>query len=348
MEGNQNGAGTGGTVDFGANGNNTVGTGSVSNANNVAGTMGNAPVGNSPFNSGMMNTPIASGSSDVVLNSGEKKSKKWLVIGGIIGVLVIVIVVFAMMSRGGGFGGRATDLRSSFNIYANYFLSGEAKNDDLPDEFSGEVVVDEETGEEWEYSSFFEKYLAGETDAGEDYMSSLKKYFSTFYDYYMNEMKRYPSAVDYLNDYKSDFDLILAYYSGEDLGFRTLAMKYVDGGKEGVESYIDEVVAGYQDLDNGDFNSALTNYAKKELEMIVWYDEVGCMNGSEINTECSSNNEEGEVLEDEMAWFNNELRVLINDAESNINAGIFELKNIVYGDASEYTEDEKEEMEKNG
>ena len=80
---------------------------------------------------------ISSGTGDIVLSSGngEKKRswKRWGIIGGIAAVVVLVVALLAVgVGRQSGSGGmRASNVREAFNLYANYFLTGETSKEDI-------------------------------------------------------------------------------------------------------------------------------------------------------------------------------------------------------------------------
>ena len=66
-----------------------------------------------------MQGPISSGSGDIVLPTSEKKSKKGLIIGVVVGAIVVLCVSVALILNFGNFGSKQFD---SFNVFANYFL----------------------------------------------------------------------------------------------------------------------------------------------------------------------------------------------------------------------------------
>lgn len=372
MEGNQNGVGTGGAVNFGSSsgGGNTMRTptaGPVGTAGaaNAFGTgmpsvgQGNVmPTATNPFGP---TAPITSGTGDVTLQ-GDKKPKKWWLIGGFLGVIVIAAIAFAVIKLTGGFGAQASDLKSAFNIYANYYLTGEEKNEDLlepeitiEEEVELEVqengeTVDVEDDEDVidELDNYFTKYIGGEKEDGDgEYLVKLKAYFDTFYDFYIKNMGKYTFAVDYIDEYKKEFDLLIAYYSGPVLRVDEILDCYSSGGEDAAREYISEISSSYSDVDveiddDMTFQETVENYGEAELKQVMWYERVGCLKGGEVDYDCviEKENEESEAIGESISKYSLAIRSNLNEMESNVASGIFRLKNIVYGEDGEFYEDE--------
>ena len=75
-----------------------------------------------------MQGPISSGSGDIVLPTSEKKSKKGLIIGVVVGAIVVLCVSVALILNFGNFGSKQFD---SFNVFANYFLYGKDSDEEI-------------------------------------------------------------------------------------------------------------------------------------------------------------------------------------------------------------------------
>ncbi|MBR3169294.1 hypothetical protein IKF23_02540 [Candidatus Saccharibacteria bacterium] len=398
MEGNQNGTGTGGAVNFGSSlgGGNTMGTptagpvGAFGTGMTSAGQGSAMPTATNPFGP---TAPIASGTGSVTLQGDKKRlNKKWIIVGLVsVGLVAIVIGVVFMMNNGRG--AKAHDLKSAFNIYANYYLSGEAKDEDLSEseineaegasdedgelddifdedfkddaddagsdgsdgstyEESGEDGGTVEDGmvdeEEPEYDSYFGRYLAGEEE-NEKYLETLNKHFETFYNYYLGELNNSESDLEFIKSYKKDFDLAMTYYSTAPLDWNSLLAKYTNNGESATSAYIEEASESYKDLDDEDFHNAVLNYAEESLKLMVRYDEAGCISEGEVDYECVDNNDaKNEEIDNAISRYDSEVRRILNNAETNIGAGIYELRDIVYSYVDGLTSEEREEMEEDG
>ena len=355
----------------------------ISSTPNMTGTRGTGafapgayrPMSARPMNSGMMpaaQMPIASGTGDIVLSkdTGGSKSKKWWIIGGAIGaVLVVALVVLAIINNGGFGGPKATDLRSAFNIYANYLLIGEAKNEEIVEpelnfeedleeenevEETGNIVenlddIEEGVDVEDESDSFFIKYIDGRIeDEDVDYLNNLSDYFNRFYNYYVNEMEQYQFATEYVENYKSSLDLAVTYHNGSMLEKDVLYEKFTNGGSDAVEEYINETSSSYDEIiinNNNDesFREVLIEYGEAELRQFEWYQEVGCLKDGEIDYDCVEGKEDERslVIEDSIIKYDTEINEFIEAAVTTVNNGVFRLKSILNEDAAEfYTDDE--------
>lgn len=395
MEGNQNGTGTGGAVNFGSSlgGGNTMKT-SASSQVGVTGTVGvnstsaaRAGVSSTGQRSAMPTAtnnfgptvPIASGTGDVTLES-DKKTKKWWLIGGFLGVIVIAAIIFAVIKLNGGFGARASDLKSAFNIYANYYLTGEAKDEDLPesdteDEGDGsenvdpEMVSEDEVFEDEEgvvlieeddemdgvQDSYFARYIGGEkTDGDKDYLTKLKSHFDTFYDYYTKSMGNYQFAIDYIDEYKQNLDLLVTYYNGPAFDSDVLLEQYNNGGEEAAEKLISEEIDLFEEdvvKDEISFQDMIISYGESEIKRFSWYESVGCLVDGTIDYECAMEKEDEneEVLDDSGTWkFEMTMFDFLNEAEAEVYDGIFRLNAIVNRDDPEFNEDEVYVKENDG
>ncbi len=407
MEGNQNGSGTGGTVNSGVNGSNsgTIGpkmdnagvnnsgvarpnaTGVVSKTTSAGVAPGvgsplvnsgqtqptwNQPNNSGVYNSGMVNAPIASGSSDIIINNDSKKSKKWWIIG-IVCAVALVVIVFVIIKAVGGFGTRATNLRSAFNNYANYFLTGEAKDEDIPaleteaiettpedvmdwdivvksdaEEIVEEIENGEVIGEEsdgTETTTYFYSNIIGGEDSPK-YRENIRKYFDDFYSYYIAVTKDDEYATTLMDDYKNSFELILAYYSNDSLDRGKMISLYMEGGEDAVNSRIDEISNSFVDIkpiSGLNMMTLIKSYGQSELKLIKKSEAMGCLSGNEIDYDCVENHYDDEYDQqlEEASEYESDIFNLLDNAETDLYIGIYSFATIAYD--QDYGIEEKEE-----
>lgn len=366
----------------------------MSSTSNVTGARGTGafapgayrPMSARPMNSGMMpaaSMPIASGTGDIVLSKdtgGSSKSKKWWIIGGAIGaVLVMALVVLAIINNGGFGGPKATDLRSAFNIYANYFLTGEAKDEDVSgagideemvteDDLSDVVEVESETTSneaserdiEDESSSEedgeIEELLNGiyffenaNGDEGKEYRETIKKYFDTFYGFYTDAVQDDENALEVIEEYKRSFDFLMVYYESGGLDEERMLELYNSEGKEVVEDYINEVIESFGEIgaiDDEDVQDLMEADGQNKLNLMSSYQTLGCLVDDEADYDCleTKGGEEFQSLLEESSKTDEEVMTLIDNAEINVYAGLYDLGNVINNeDGDTNTEEDDEE-----
>ena len=340
------------------------------------------PISSTPTNPMATNTfsmmsgsmPVASGTGDIVLtkDSGSKNPKKWWLVGGIAGaVVVVILVVFAIMGVGGSFGAKATDLRSAFNIYANYFLTGEAKNEDLPDsdetsmlslelEYddadevendgenedeieiveNGDEVDDEESVDDESEDSFFYKNVGKDESAG--YRANLKEYFETFYGYYTDTWQDNEEAMNLIEEHRVLFDFMMIYYENDDLSERDIIKAYNDGGEGAAKEYVNAIANSFENLEDiygNNYYNLVIRYGLSEIALVKKYKELGCLLDEEINYECLDDNEEVEKLATTVTEYDYRMARLLNDVEIELHAQVYAFADIVYADLVENEEE---------
>lgn len=87
----------------------------------------------------MTHQTIMSGSGDVVLSTGgEKKGgrKKWIVVLAILAVVALLIGIGVWIKIKEDENGRITEIRNSFNMFANYVIDGEARTTKIDSDFN--------------------------------------------------------------------------------------------------------------------------------------------------------------------------------------------------------------------
>ncbi|MBR2741176.1 hypothetical protein IKD98_00220 [Candidatus Saccharibacteria bacterium] len=359
-----------GSIPTGSVSSNPMPINSMPSSSMATNSMQSNPMATNSFS--MMNgpMPVASGTGDIVLSkdSGGKNPKKWWIVGGVAGaVIVMVLVVFAIMGTGGGFGAKATDLRSAFNIYANYFLTGEAKNEDLPESNEASMVsfeleyddadgvenedeiemaenVEEVDGEDLTVDeseeSFF--YKNAGKDESADYRTNLKDYFETFYGYYTDVWQDNEEAMSLIEEYKVSFDFMMMYFENDDISERDIIEVYNDGGEAAAKEYVNTIAAPFENLDDiygNNYYNLVARYGLSEVALVKKYKELGCLIDEEINYECLDDNEDVEKLAATVTEYDYRIARLLDDVEIELHAQVYAFADIVYNDLVENEED---------
>lgn len=317
-------------------------------------------------------TPVSSGSGDIVLAPEKKSHKKmWMILAVTIGAVGIIIFVVVMLSKGGMEDVFVnTGLRGAFNQYANYFLSGEVStndievlndnntNDNLIDESDEAILEDvvgrsekteEDTGEPYENEAFFIRTMMADYNDEERYVEKITGYFSNFKDYYLRELGSYSETEELINNYENVFNIVLLSRGKGKLTRSEILDEYLRNGDSGAEKLIDNVVDAYKGLPNVngvDYGMLVSKYGQQELILIKKYQELGCVAGDSIDYECVSglSNDES-LLEIETLTYEyaDELESAIDNYNAELYSGIYSFASIVYNEAEIIEELKNEE-----
>ena len=227
-------------------------------------------------------TPIGSGTGDIIIDGMKEprdKKKLLLIIGAaVVGVTLLVLIVLGMSKLVNG-GVVASNAREAFNLYANYFLTGEISMEDIKEgdepveieeeeeeSIDGETIIDNE-GEDMdveiemkeinsveEDETFFDEMIRDSSKEGEEYRKKLMGYYLDYQKLYLDELKNeierskselmndnYVDMVEGLLDrYKHDLELVIAYYGGGSLMMDEILENYSEGGASKVNTLFDE------------------------------------------------------------------------------------------------------------
>ncbi len=257
--------------------------------NQMSGQMTSPMMNNTLPNQNMMQ-PMSSGAGDdIVLAGAEKKKPKLstiVIVAFAVLFAVVVLVLAITRTIGGGGGGNIKNTKEAFNRYANYYLYGEDKTDDIEMEYDGEN------------DSYFDLYFYDEEKQQENasYLSNLRGYFDDYYKLRYNELE---SGDDedyellYLEEYGKEFSIVFNYHSGAFLNESSIIDAYISGGEENVNELIGKTYAPYENLGsvNGvDFYSVVTELSRSEYELISQYNDDGCISDNRVINQCVISN----------------------------------------------------------
>lgn len=309
--------------------------------------------------------PISSGTGDIMIANDENRNpKKWLVLGGAaIAILIIVLIIFLVMRMAGGSSAGSSDLRSAFNIYANYFLTGEAKDEDLPEVtgFETETINEEDTADsirtdaQGDYvpqgganeSSVDDVYfyqhvgaVFNEEEDDKEYKEKILAYFKSFLKSYtdaekVSERNDEGEMVDLVEDYGKKLELVLEYDGAPNWSELALWEVYRDGGKSGLEEYVKKMSEPFKDLGvvNGkNYYELLLDYGEKYLDLLPKYEEMGCLTNEGVDYTCAEEKKDAnsEALEEVVSRDYSDLVDLIDKTEGDLYTELFDIKNEVY------------------
>lgn len=289
--------------------------------NQMSGQMTSPMMGDTLPNQNMMQTAPSGASGDIVLAGAEKKKPKLstIIIVALAVLFAVVILVLAITRTiGGGGGGNIKNTREAFNRYANYYLYGEDKTDDVMAEYSKSS------------ESFFEEYIYGE-DTAPDYMKNIQDFFGSFYDLYNNDMNNLGemdenNSKEYVDEYFQELKLVTEYYSGKNLTISDVLGFYLSGDRQGAAKSIEDYYTTYKEIGrihDVDFYDLVTKVALDELTLVGEYKSAGCIADETIDYECVVNNNIREK--------NSNLVNTINESRWNTQRFLYTLESDLYG-----------------
>lgn len=242
------------------------------------------------------NASVGSGSGDIVLGRGRKK-KTGLIVGIIIAVVCVVVGVILFITLGlpamdpkTGGGIKARNYEEAFNIYANYFLFGE--------ESKKAVDWEATTGED--FASYFQRVtetpfdvegvVTGQKTVGGE-IKKMRDDYSVFRKMYLNLKEKSDTMVQFVNDYEQLIEFANEYYNVGLPSEFSVADKYVEGGYDAAQDFINQVATAYESvgvLYDYDVSALIGDYGYNKLSVIEIYNQVGCMDEDGVDYTCVS------------------------------------------------------------
>lgn len=241
---------------------------------------------------GQMITSGLNNSGDVVLAPEKKSHKKWIIIGVVALVLIVILVVAFLIPKGGvNISGGA---KSAFNRYANYVLYGIDSTDQIG-----------QYNEEMDYLLY---------DLSDMELSERKAYFAKAGELLddFKEKNNGNSNYDFMNafsNYLSDFELAKLVYTNTTLDSDTL----VGSAYDNVRRY-GEYQADYEELSEKYLNDARAS---------------GCPEMEDVHDGCGTYMNADMLTQIDDDYF--EMIMLRDDAVTNTLVGCFNLSNMIYG-----------------
>ena len=290
-----------------------------------SGSFGGAPQGMTPQGFASQGQPIGSGGGDIVLGvSGEqRKSKKWLVVVGVVVMVVLVVLMVMMGVRGNGNSAViSNDAKTAFNRYANYFLYGDSKNDEMTDE----IPALAETAFIKQTESISE---------GSNYFQGLKALFDTFngsINSYLDEGDVYSSAL--IETYNSELSFITTYYDNDTLTREGILRVYNEGGKNKADEYIRELSDPFKNVGIiNDFNyyNLMLSWGDGNLSLIMFYEKNGCLNEGQIDYDCAAQktNDESKMISSDISKNSAEMDMVLNNSKTSLYYNLTDLNKFV-------------------
>ncbi len=290
-----------------------------------SGSFGGAPQGMTPQGFASQGQPIGSGGGDIVLGaSGEqRKSKKWLVVIGVVMVIVLAVLMVMMGVRGNGNSAViSNDAKTAFNRYANYFLYGDSKNNEMIDE----IPALAETAFIKQTESISE---------GSNYFQELKALFDTFngsINGYLDEEDDFGSAL--IETYNSELSFITTYYNNDTLTREGILRAYNEGGKNKADEYIRELSDPFKNVGIiNDFNyyNLMLSWGDGNLSLIMFYEKNGCLSEGQIDYDCAAQktNDESKMISSDISKNGSEMDMVLNNSKTSLYYNLSDLNKFV-------------------
>ena len=267
--------------------------------------------------------PISSGDGDVPLVM-EKKTKKWpLVLLGFLFVVALAVglISMAMPKEQGNSAVDAKNYQEAFNLYANYYLYGEAKTDEITAEYN-------------ETKESYLNNLIDEDNVPSEYLDNLVNYYAEFLSLYEGSSQDNEETMTLLNGYKAQLDLVTTYLREPFLTRSDILDAYLLSGEVAADSLIKTKLQSYKDLEkinDMSFYSYALNWAEQILKLGETYKSLGCVNEGNLSYSCiyEKENEEIENISDEAAEDYYYVLELLNNSRDNLYSQIFEINKTI-------------------
>lgn len=269
--------------------------------------------------------PISSGDGNVAL-APEKKTKRWLLV--LLGFLFVMALAAGLISMAipkeqDDYAVDAKNYQEAFNLYANYYLYGEAKTDEITVEYNEEV------------DSYFDKMI-DEDNISSEYLDDLKEYYTTFLDLYKDSSTKNDEVLEALDRYEDELNLTLVYLKNDFVVRSDIIDTYLSSGKEATEEFIETKLQPYKDLgkiDDLSFYNYALSWAEKILELAETYSNLGCVSDGNLSYSCIYENDDENVekISDEAAKDYYYISKLLNDSRDDLYSQIFETNELIKG-----------------
>ncbi|MBR0430951.1 hypothetical protein IJJ05_01515 [Candidatus Saccharibacteria bacterium] len=271
--------------------------------------------------------PISSGDGNVAL-APEKKTKRWpLVLLGFLFVVALAVGLISMAipkeQSDAGSSVSAKTYQEAFNLYANDYLYGEVKTDEITAEYNEEV------------DSYFDKMI-DEDNISSEYLDDLKEYYTAFLDLYKESSTENDEVLEILDKYKNELDLTIVYLKHDLVVRSDIIDTYLSSGKEATEEFIETKLQPYKDLgkiDDLSFYNYALSWAEKILELAETYSNLGCVSDGNLSYSCIYENDDENVekISDEAAKDYYYVSRLLNDSRDDLYSQIFEINELIKG-----------------
>lgn len=242
------------------------------------------------------NVPVNSGSGDIVLGRGRKRKTGLIAgiiiaaVGVVVGVILFITLGLPAMDPKTGSGIKARNYEEAFNIFANYFLFGEESKE----------AVDWEATTGEDFVSYFQRItetpfdvegvVTGQKTVGGE-IKKMKDDYSVFRKMYLNLKEKSDTMVQFVNDYEQLIEFANEYYSVGLPSEFSIADKYVEGGYDAAQDFVNQVATAYESvgaLYDYDVSALIGDYGYNKLSAIEIYNQLGCMDDDGVDYTCVS------------------------------------------------------------
>lgn len=230
-------------------------------------------------------TPISSGTGDIVL-APEKKSHKGVIIALVLAALIIGGLFAAVFLMRGGNSGTNGDAKTAFNKYANYLLYGEDSDKALEGEYDESNIYK------------LDEIRSEDAKAVTNYFKTANELLINFESLMGGNTNNDLATV--INNYRADFELVRLTFTKEYISEDELINEVVDNELGAVKDWI---ANKYNNLTNSNYDS-VKQYAEAEINYYQLYAEYlenlktrGCFGGGNACDAGVDENLEAKMME---------------------------------------------------
>lgn len=225
-----------------------------------------------PMNTGGAGGTGGAGTGDIIL-APEKKSKKWWIVGGVVGAVGVIIVVWLVLSNG-LFNGGKISLRKTFNEFANYVLYGEEKDDEI------DVELD----------TSYDYYFNNNMDNTEMY-DTVDELFSDFFNLASRSLNANTEGdlIKQIGDERELLSFMRVIYPVRRPVIKDVIEKYSSNGREATVSFFNDYYDYSTLLDNDyadTFKEDFEYWVETAVDLVSLYVDNNCLSNGELDDSC--------------------------------------------------------------
>ena len=221
--------------------------------------------------------------SDMIIRNHERKANKKLFIFAAVAVVAIIVIIGLILSISGR--SNAPKAPESFNRFANYILTGEDKNEALPESYDPQKIY-----------KVTEVFLSDDYDVQKEYYTKALDLYSKIT---VNEGEENSEKAINISEYRNGLILSFENELYGDLDMSRFFITYIQRGKGAAIVDVNNHYSQYSRDYSGEYIKNMTSYYVKETEAYEILRKEKCITGVNINRTCASHNREASDLEKE-------------------------------------------------
>ena len=233
---------------------------------------------------GQMITSGLNNSGDVILAPEKKSHKKWIIIGSLVLVFIVVLVVVFVIPKGNK-GNVNGDGKSAYNRYANYLVYGNDSTEKLEGNYEDGL------------SNNLLRILGEESKSSSTFAQNMETLWGDF----IKKSSDFTVEGDLTRDnYKQRVDFMVTYLNNySNMNEERIIELAQNSADEKIEEAFDEYFALYNKYDFSDAKAYSTDgrsYFQSIVDWVKALNEAGCNSGNVagIEEECNMIYSDGE------------------------------------------------------